>query len=444
MITSGDEDITEGYAVPYNHMMKEFIERGIDFDKRHDNEMISKALEERHEVTSQRSLGICVRPKRWGRYSRVLVVDQVMGNRVVVGETQFIPGDDVITEVNGNAVDSVERLSQSITGTTTETVDLTVRRFNDDTGDYDTITLIVKPEPITSDPVHPKELPEFFDSSKYADEELMVEPHVHESETEDPNNNDGVPDEEMTAFFRYMDNMYFRGRLYERGVRIKVSTRLKKNWTRIVKTTNSYEIRMTDILVDNDHKHDMPDYVLDAMIKVNGMIARAEGMTTGADDLGDEELEKLILKTEKMSLAAETLEEMDPKPCINELFRRYDKRFFDGLLHGNDVDVGWSYQMKRSAGITYADRGDRPIIIRLCRRLLFRSPRRDLVETLLHEMIHAWMLIHGVEEDNGGHGRVFHKKMDELNRETGLNIAVGHNLPDIDPNDDMNRFEKTR
>jgi len=340
----------------------------------------------------------------------------------------------------------------------------------------------------TSDPVDPKELPEFFDSSKYADEELMVEPHVDESDTEDPNNNDGVPNEEVTAFFRYMDNMYFRGRLYERGVRIEVSTRLKKNWTRIVKTTDSYEIRMTHILVDNDHKHDMPDYVLDAMIKVNGMIARADEKmkksnlnekqikkpietkeekpmdslsekqnqkpnvnamnepkkTTGADDLGDEELEKLILKTEKMSLATETLEEMDPKPCINELFRRYDKRFFDGLLRGNDVDVGWSYQMKRSAGITYADRGDRPVIIRLCRRLLFRAPRRDLVETLLHEMIHAWMFIHGVEEDNGGHGRVFHKKMDELNRETGLNIAVGHNLPDYDPNDDMNRFEKTR
>lgn len=56
------------------------------------------------------------------------------------------------------------------------------------------------------------------------------------------------------------------------------------------------------------------------------------------------------------------------------------------------------------------------ITIRLSEPLLKLRPRKDLVQTLLHEMIHAIAFMKGVREGNGGHGPFFHKMMDEINQ----------------------------
>lgn len=71
------------------------------------------------------------------------------------------------------------------------------------------------------------------------------------------------------------------------------------------------------------------------------------------------------------------------------------------------------------------------IIIRLSEPLLKLRSRKDLVETLLHEMIHAWNFVRGVvQEENGGHGQNFLAKMHEINRLAGTNISVYHSFRD--------------
>lgn len=76
-------------------------------------------------------------------------------------------------------------------------------------------------------------------------------------------------------------------------------------------------------------------------------------------------------------------------------------------------------------------------VIRLSEPLLKLRSRKDLVETLLHEMIHAWNFIRGIMEENGGHGQNFLGKMHEINRAAGTNISVYHTF-----HDEVNVYKK--
>ena len=98
------------------------------------------------------------------------------------------------------------------------------------------------------------------------------------------------------------------------------------------------------------------------------------------------------------------------------MFRRFDDKFFEGKL--KCVEVEWSKKMFNCAGICYLRQNafGRSIIIRLSEPLLKLRPRKDLVQTLLHEMIHAIAFVLGIREGNGGHGPFFNKKKDEINR----------------------------
>ncbi|XP_021564026.1 sprT-like domain-containing protein Spartan [Carlito syrichta] len=68
--------------------------------------------------------------------------------------------------------------------------------------------------------------------------------------------------------------------------------------------------------------------------------------------------------------------------------------------------------------------------IRLSEPLLKLRPRRDLVETLLHEMIHAYLFVTNNDKDREGHGPEFCKHMHRINRLTGANITVYHTFHD--------------
>jgi SprT-like domain-contaning protein Spartan len=88
--------------------------------------------------------------------------------------------------------------------------------------------------------------------------------------------------------------------------------------------------------------------------------------------------------------------------------------------------------MYQCAGICYSRRNrlGMSITIRLSEPLLKLRSRKDLIETLLHEMIHAWNFVRGVMEENGGHGQNFLAKMHEINRSAGTNISVYHTFRD--------------
>ncbi|XP_044742227.1 DNA-dependent metalloprotease SPRTN-like [Chrysoperla carnea] len=130
----------------------------------------------------------------------------------------------------------------------------------------------------------------------------------------------------------------------------------------------------------------------------------------------------------KENLIDPSWELIDPTPNIFTLFIQFDKRFFYNKL--NAVIVKWSKRMTTCAGIcSYEGRGG-ACTVSLSEPLLKLRPRKDLIETLLHEMIHAYLFVTHNNRDRDGHGPEFHKHMYRINNEAGTNITVYHNFHD--------------
>ncbi|XP_017074432.2 DNA-dependent metalloprotease SPRTN [Drosophila eugracilis] len=131
-----------------------------------------------------------------------------------------------------------------------------------------------------------------------------------------------------------------------------------------------------------------------------------------------------------MNLVHPQWELVDPNPDIFSMFVRFDDKFFQKRLGA--VALEWSKRMYSCAGICY-QRGNRhfkEIIIRLSEPLLKLRPRKDLVETMLHEMIHAYCFVLNIREGNGGHGPNFKRIMETINKVAGTNITVYHSFHD--------------
>eukprot|EP00099_Drosophila_melanogaster_P017126 NP_573032.1 maternal haploid [Drosophila melanogaster] len=131
-----------------------------------------------------------------------------------------------------------------------------------------------------------------------------------------------------------------------------------------------------------------------------------------------------------MNLVDPEWELVDPTPDIYAMFIRFDEKFFQERLGA--VSLEWSKKMYSCAGICY-QRGNRfvkQVTIRLSEPLLKLRPRKDLVETLLHEMIHAYCFVLNIREGNGGHGPNFKRIMETINKVAGTNITVYHTFHD--------------
>ncbi|XP_060071605.1 DNA-dependent metalloprotease SPRTN-like [Ylistrum balloti] len=130
----------------------------------------------------------------------------------------------------------------------------------------------------------------------------------------------------------------------------------------------------------------------------------------------------------KLSPVDPSWEYLDPIPDIRALFLQFNDQFFWGRLAG--IEVRWSPRMTLCAGLCcYEGRGGL-CSVRLSVPLLKLRPRKDLVETLLHEMIHAYLFVTDNNKDHDGHGPEFHKHMYRINKDTGSNISVYHTFHD--------------
>ncbi|XP_065160971.1 DNA-dependent metalloprotease dvc-1 isoform X1 [Atheta coriaria] len=128
------------------------------------------------------------------------------------------------------------------------------------------------------------------------------------------------------------------------------------------------------------------------------------------------------------SLVDPSWELIDPTPNIHNLFIAFNQQYFWNKLLS--VCVSWSKRMTTCAGIcSYQPRGGM-CSITLSEPLLKLRPRKDLVETLLHEMIHAFLFVTHNNRDRDGHGPEFHKHMYRINGEAGTNITVYHTFHD--------------
>ncbi|XP_056631135.1 DNA-dependent metalloprotease dvc-1 [Diorhabda sublineata] len=133
-------------------------------------------------------------------------------------------------------------------------------------------------------------------------------------------------------------------------------------------------------------------------------------------------------KDSSKSLTDPSWEVIDPTPDIHNLFIAFNERFFWNQL--GSVCVCWSKRMTTCAGVcSYQGRGGL-CTISLSEPLLKLRPRKDLVETLLHEMIHAYLFITNNNRDRDGHGPEFLRHMKRINDEAGTNITVYHDFHD--------------
>eukprot|EP01126_Amoeba_proteus_P056348 TRINITY_DN706_c0_g3_i1.p1 TRINITY_DN706_c0_g3~~TRINITY_DN706_c0_g3_i1.p1 ORF type:complete len:244 (+),score=33.09 TRINITY_DN706_c0_g3_i1:165-896(+) len=119
------------------------------------------------------------------------------------------------------------------------------------------------------------------------------------------------------------------------------------------------------------------------------------------------------------------LELVDPNPDVLALFVEYDKLYFNQSL--GSVVVKWSNKMTLCAGLCEY-RGGGCCTIKLSEKLLRFRSRKEVVETLLHEMIHAYLFVTQNRKDREAHGPEFISHMDRLNKEGGYHITVYHNF----------------
>ncbi|XP_030577384.1 DNA-dependent metalloprotease SPRTN [Archocentrus centrarchus] len=129
-----------------------------------------------------------------------------------------------------------------------------------------------------------------------------------------------------------------------------------------------------------------------------------------------------------LSIVDASWEMLDPSPDVRAMFLEFNDMFFWSKLCG--VEVKWSPRMTLCAGVcSYEGRGGL-CSIRLSEPLLKLRPRKDLVETLLHEMIHALLFVTQNNRDRDGHGPEFCKHMNRINKASGTNITIYHSFHD--------------
>ncbi|CAG8829554.1 22228_t:CDS:2 [Gigaspora margarita] len=120
----------------------------------------------------------------------------------------------------------------------------------------------------------------------------------------------------------------------------------------------------------------------------------------------------------------------DPNPDLHGLFIAFDQQYFWGSL--TSVEVRWSNKMTLCAGLCCYQAGGY-CSIRLSEPLLKFRTRQDMIETLLHEMIHAYLFVTKNYKDHNAHGPEFLKHMERINSAAGTKITVYHNFRDEGP-----------
>ncbi|XP_051849570.1 DNA-dependent metalloprotease SPRTN isoform X1 [Antechinus flavipes] len=131
---------------------------------------------------------------------------------------------------------------------------------------------------------------------------------------------------------------------------------------------------------------------------------------------------------EPKSLVDEAWELVDPNPDPRALFLQFNELYFWGRLEA--VEVKWSFRMTLCAGVCKYEGKGGMCTICLSEPLLKLRPRKDLIETLLHEMIHAYLFVTNNDKDREGHGPEFCKHMHRINRLTGANVTIYHSFHD--------------
>ena len=122
-------------------------------------------------------------------------------------------------------------------------------------------------------------------------------------------------------------------------------------------------------------------------------------------------------------------------PDIFNLFLKYNYLYFDNKLSG--CEVKWSKRMTLCAGLCCYEGHGGLCSIKLSSSLLKYRSTKEMIETLIHEMIHAFLFITVNDRDREGHGDRFKTLMNVINYVSGLNISIYHTF-----HDEVDEFRK--
>lgn len=147
-----------------------------------------------------------------------------------------------------------------------------------------------------------------------------------------------------------------------------------------------------------------------------------------------------VEQQETVSKLQVVLDSNDPFIDIHELFALYNTLYFRSLLLPR-VEVSWSPRLTLCAGICELVRDPNNsnkftrIRLKLSEPLLKFRLRSDVIDTLLHEAIHAYFFVttswrHSHGEDGTGHGEGFLMLADAVNNHGGYGVSVFHTFHD--------------
>eukprot|EP01095_Lingulamoeba_sp_RSL-Kostka_P000446 TRINITY_DN1071_c4_g1_i1.p1 TRINITY_DN1071_c4_g1~~TRINITY_DN1071_c4_g1_i1.p1 ORF type:complete len:377 (-),score=74.85 TRINITY_DN1071_c4_g1_i1:10-1086(-) len=113
-------------------------------------------------------------------------------------------------------------------------------------------------------------------------------------------------------------------------------------------------------------------------------------------------------------------------PDIYELFRKYNKLLFNDELAR--CELKFSNRMKLCAGLCEYKRGH--CCIKLSEPILKFRTTLDMINTLLHEMIHAFLFVTYNSRDRDAHGPNFQFHQNRINTILQSNITIYHSFID--------------
>lgn len=121
-------------------------------------------------------------------------------------------------------------------------------------------------------------------------------------------------------------------------------------------------------------------------------------------------------------------EEGDWVVDLQELFRRFDRRFFHSRLAAR-VQVSWSSTLRRETGecVVRSRREGGGVFVNLSEPILQYRSKSDIIDALLHEMIHAYLYVTR-DKDWTGHGPSFLNLSQAINKSEGTNVQPYHHF----------------
>ena len=115
-------------------------------------------------------------------------------------------------------------------------------------------------------------------------------------------------------------------------------------------------------------------------------------------------------------------------PDIHNLFIKYNYMYFDNKLSG--CEIKWSKRMTLCAGLCCYEGHGGLCSIKLSSPLLKYRSTKEMIETLIHEMIHAYLFVTFNNRDRESHGERFKTLMNVVNYLSNLNISIYHTFHD--------------